>query len=66
MGVFDQHRQSGIEAVLLEEIFRVMPLSGYIGGEMSWILEDNAVTNKIISRIAGDPYKTYRVYGKML
>ncbi len=66
MGVIDGHRQSGIEAVMLEEIFRVMPFGGYTGGEMSWILEDNVVTNKIISRIAGDPCKVYRVYGKKL
>jgi hypothetical protein len=66
MGVIDERRQSGIEAVMLEEIYRVLPLAGYIGAEMSWILEDNLVMNKIISRIAGDPSKTYRVYRKKL
>jgi hypothetical protein len=66
MGVTGEHRQSGIEAVMLEELFRVTPLSGYIGGEISWILEDNAVTNRITSKITGEPYKIYRIYGKNL
>ena len=66
MGVIDEYRQSGIEAVMLEEIYRVTPLGGYFGVEMSWILEDNVVANKIISRIAGEPYKVYRIYQKNL
>jgi len=66
MGVINEHRHSGIEAVMLEEIYRVTPLKGYIGAELSWILEDNAVMNRIISRLASEPYKVYRIYGKSL
>ncbi len=66
MGVIDEYRHTGIEAVMLEEIYRVTPLRGYIGAELSWILEDNVVMNRIISRIASEPHKVYRIYRKNL
>ncbi|NIO16740.1 MAG: GNAT family N-acetyltransferase [Deltaproteobacteria bacterium] len=66
MGVVDEYRRSGIESALLEEIFRVGPENGYYKGELSWILEDNVIMNKIISRIVKDPYKIYRVYERGL
>jgi GNAT superfamily N-acetyltransferase len=66
MGVVEEHRKSGIEAAMLEEIYRVGPLNGYFEGEISWILEDNVAMNRIISRLVSEPYKTYRIYGKRL
>lgn len=66
MGVIDEHRRSGIESVLLEEIFRAGPRAGYLKGELSWILEDNVIINKIISRIVAEPYKVYRLFEKAL
>ena len=66
MGVVEQYRHAGVEAVMLEEIYRTAPSAGYPRGELSWILEDNHVMNRIISRIVSEPYKTYRVYGKEL
>jgi GNAT superfamily N-acetyltransferase len=66
MGVIAEYRHSGIEAAMLDHIYTVAPSNGYPIGELSWILEDNAVMNKIASRIAGEPYRTYRVYGKKL
>jgi len=66
MGVVEKYRRGGIEAVMLEEIYRAGPLNGFAKGELSWILEDNWMMNKIISRLTGEPYKTYRVYGKEL
>jgi GNAT superfamily N-acetyltransferase len=66
MGVIAEYRHSGIDAVMLAELYRVTPLRGYVGAELSWILEDNAVMNKIISKVASEPYKVYRVYGKQL
>jgi GNAT superfamily N-acetyltransferase len=66
MGVVEEHRHTGIEAVMLDEIYRVTPSRGYIGAEVSWILEDNLVMNRIISRLVSEPYKVYRIYGKKL
>ncbi len=35
-------------------------------GELSWILETNRPTRKLIETLGGIPYKTYRVYEKAL
>ena len=66
MGVINEYRHTGIEAVMLEEIYRITPLRGYVGAEISWILEDNFEMNRIMSRLASEPYKVYRIYGKSL
>jgi GNAT superfamily N-acetyltransferase len=66
MGIIEGYRGIGIESAMLEEIYRVGPLKGYFKGEASWILEDNAIPNRMIARVAGDPYKIYRIYGKKL
>lgn len=34
--------------------------------EMSWILEDNVPMRRIAEAVGGRPYKTYRLYGKVL
>ncbi len=39
---------------------------GYTAGELSWILEDNLATRRIIEATGAVPYKTYRVYEKAL
>ena len=66
VGIMEGYRRIGIESAMFEEIYRVGPLKGYINGEASWILEDNAIPNRMIARVAGDPCKIYRVYGKEL
>ncbi len=35
-------------------------------GELSWILETNRPTRKLIETVGGEPYKTYRIYEKAL
>ncbi len=39
---------------------------GVTGGELSWVLEDNAAIQRIIEAVGAVPYKTYRVYEKAL
>ena len=34
----------------------------YIGGEMSWILENNDAMNRIIALAGSELYKKYRMY----
>jgi len=36
----------------------------YIGGEASWILEDNEMMNRELKNINSQIYKTYRLYEK--
>jgi GNAT superfamily N-acetyltransferase len=66
MGVVKKYRRLGLETVLLHEIYAQGPKFRYRGGELSWILEGNAITNRICSRIGGPPYRTYRIYQKGL
>jgi len=66
MGVIAEYRERGIDALMYvegaEEAFR----KGYKRCEMSWILEDNVMMNRIIQRIGGEIYKTYRIYEMVL
>jgi len=39
---------------------------GYVGGELSWTLEDNVLINRGIERMGARKYKTWRVYEKPL
>lgn len=48
--LYDYHRQRG----------RVT------GAELSWVLEDNRATRRLIEQLAATSYKTYRVYHKEL
>lgn len=44
-GAIDGYRGIGIESAMLEELYHVGPPKGYVKGEASWILEDNAAPN---------------------
>jgi hypothetical protein len=39
---------------------------GYKRMEGSWVLENNTMMNRIIERLGGVRYKTYRIYEKSL
>jgi GNAT superfamily N-acetyltransferase len=66
MGVAKKFRHLGIEMVMIDEIYRRGPKNGFASGELSWILEDNDVMNRIARRLCGEPYRVYRVYRKDL
>ena len=66
MGVAKKYRHLGIEMVMIDEIYRRGPKNGFATGELSWILEDNDVMNRIARRLCGEPYRVYRVYRKDL
>jgi hypothetical protein len=58
------HRYGTLAAVLYAEVARRGAARGYVGGELSWTLEDNAMINRGIERMGARKYKTYRVYEK--
>ena len=58
------HRYGTLAAVLYVEVARRGAARGYLGGELSWTLEDNVMINRGIERMGGRKYKTYRVYEK--
>ncbi len=64
MGVVPEYRMLGLEAAMIVEVARASFRSGYEHCEMSWILESNDMMNRIIERLGGEVYKTYRVYEK--
>jgi len=64
LGVISKYRRYGFDALLYYEIFKAARKHGYIGGEFSWILEDNVDMIRIIERWGGIKTKTYRIYQK--
>ncbi len=66
MGVVQEYRGRGIEALLIFETLRAAVVNGYQSIEMGWVLEDNDMMNRIVLN-AGQPYgarvyRTYRIY----
>jgi hypothetical protein len=66
MGVVPKYRTIGIDAVFYVITARAAFRKGYEWCEMSWILESNDMMNRIIQRLGGHIYKTYRIYQKPL
>jgi GNAT superfamily N-acetyltransferase len=70
LGVKEEFRASrkygALAAVLYEEIAKHSAARGYLGGELSWTLEDNDLINRGIERMGAKKYKTWRVYEKEL
>jgi hypothetical protein len=60
------HRYGTLAAVLYVEVARRGAARGYVGGELSWTLEDNVMINRGIERMGARRYKTYRVYEKAI
>jgi hypothetical protein len=60
------HKYGTLAAVLYVEVARRGAAAGYVGGELSWTLEDNVMINRGIERMGARRYKTYRVYEKSL
>ena len=66
MGVVPEYRTYGIDALFYVETARAAFRKGYEMCEMSWILESNDMMNRIIERLGGEIYKTYRIYERPL
>jgi GNAT superfamily N-acetyltransferase len=62
MGVLEEHRLKGIEALFYQEACRVALPKGYKWGEMSWILEDNYNVIRGIEMMGGKVYRKYRLF----
>ncbi len=66
LGVIPEHRNKGLELVLIDEVIKRTREKGYMKGECSWILEDNDGINKGIAATGATVYKTYRLFQKAL
>jgi GNAT superfamily N-acetyltransferase len=60
------HKYGTLAAALYVEVAERGYGHGYVGGELSWTLEDNVLINRGIERMGARKYKTYRVYEKHL
>lgn len=66
LGVNQQYRKSGIEAVFYANFIKAAQQNNLSGGEASWILESNEMMVKGAENLNGKKYKTYRIYSKTL
>ena len=66
LGIKNEYRNKGIDALLLREAFKGVKRGGYKRVEFSWILEDNLPVQRLIGFVGGRLYKKYRIYEKRL
>ncbi|MGQ0485877.1 MAG: dATP pyrophosphohydrolase [Hyphomicrobiales bacterium] len=70
MGVRKKYHRTVVGSALalgvIDTVHRYHLSRGTTRGELSWILEDNLPTRRIIEAVGARPYKTYRVYEKAL
>jgi len=66
LGVRKEHQQLGIGTLFYERYMDVAKERGYVGAELSWILEDNELMNRPLRTMGAKAYKTYRLYEKTL
>ena len=67
LGVVPGYRRRGVAEALIQQTFHQgFGCLGYRGAELGWTLEDNVMVNRMIERVGGRWYKTYRIYRKNL
>ena len=66
LGVREEYRKMGIEAVFFAKNIREAKRRGLIAGEASWILESNEAMVAAAKNLNGENYKTYRLYKKAI
>jgi GNAT superfamily N-acetyltransferase len=66
LGVKREFRTRGIFALFLDEFFRRARRYGLVGGEASWVLEDNVRMNRPLETIGARPYRRWRIYERPL
>jgi GNAT superfamily N-acetyltransferase len=62
MGVVPEFQKRGIDTVFYVETFNVGVRRGYSWAEMSWVLEDNTLMNRVLELLGAKLYKKYRIY----
>jgi GNAT superfamily N-acetyltransferase len=62
LGVVPEYRRRRIDMMLYNHIWRTALRKGIVGGEFSWILEDNLLIRRALERLGARVYKIYRLY----
>ena len=67
MGIKKEYRKMGLETLLYKHNHVAIQKNPKIKDiEMSWILETNLEMNKPLIRMAGAPYKRYRIFERSI
>ncbi|KAF0243368.1 MAG: hypothetical protein FD180_3452 [Planctomycetota bacterium] len=66
MGIIPEFQRRGIDSIFYIETMQAGLKGGFQECEMSWILEDNTVTNNTIEAFGGKRSKVYRIYDRAL
>jgi len=66
LGVVEEYRKLGIDAYFYMKAFEECRKKKMVGGEASWILEDNEMMNKALENINGKVYRKHRLYKKSI
>ncbi len=62
LGILPEYRKQGIEAVFYAKNINAAKKRNLIGGEASWILENNSMMIKALEKLGGQRSKTYRMF----
>ena len=62
MGVIKDYRHKGIEAIMYEKGLKNALKNGYKHCELSWVLDDNVMTQRTAEMMNGRIYKKYAIY----
>ncbi|MEJ7809651.1 MAG: hypothetical protein WKG32_04455 [Gemmatimonadaceae bacterium] len=65
-GVLPTHRRYGVHLSLFYRITCAIFDLGFRGGEISWVMKDNAPMAKVLPLLGARPTKTYRLFHKTL
>ena len=66
MGIIEEHRCRGIDAVFWVETARAARKKGYKRLECSWVMEENEMMNSLGRTLRGQIYKTYHIFERPL
>lgn len=62
LGVLEDYRKKGIEAILFSKNILQARKEGVIAGEVSWVLENNEEMTRSAEKLNSELYKTYRIF----
>jgi GNAT superfamily N-acetyltransferase len=62
MGVVEEYRRRGADTLMILALYENAMRRGYVGGEFSWVLEDNWRVRRSLDATGAKVYKTYRLY----
>jgi hypothetical protein len=66
MGVKTEHRTRSVFALFGHELYRRAMEYGALGGEASWILEDNYAMTRPMEAMGAKVYRKWRIYDRLI